>query len=156
MWEAFPPALRRRALFATNHHFLVGVVGIVTDDAGRVLILEHRFRTPWRWGLPGGFIDHGESLADGLKRELMEELNLQVEVDETPVDVEMSKNGRYLSMTLKARPLDTENIDFGLNPEILGGGFYDVDDLPPGTYPYHRALIQRVHNDALRPPADLV
>lgn len=143
LWERFPPQLRRRVLFATNHHFLLGVVGLVINDEGHVLVLEHRFRTPYRWGLPGGFIDYGESLAAGLRRELMEEVGLAIEAVEPAVDLELSHAGRYLSAALMARPCDpSAPLDFSLNPEILGGGFFAPDALPEGTYPYHRALIQ--------------
>ncbi|MEO1337900.1 MAG: NUDIX hydrolase, partial [Myxococcota bacterium] len=86
LWDRMPVAWRRRLLFATNDHFLIGVVGLLTDQNDRVLLLEHRFRTPWRWGLPGGFINRGESINSGLKRELLEEVGLAIEVDPQPLD----------------------------------------------------------------------
>lgn len=145
LWEAFPPQLRRRALFATNDHFLVGVVGLVLNDRGEVLVLEHRFRTPFRWGLPGGFINHGESLAQGLQRELFEEVGLHIEAEEPAIDTEVSQSGRYVSAALRARATPGgPALDFTRNPEILGGGFFAPDQLPEGTYPYHQALIQRL------------
>lgn len=145
LWDAFPPALRRRVLFATNHHYLVGVVALVRNDAGEVLVLEHRFRTPWRWGLPGGFVQHGESLTDGVARELREEIGLEVEASEPVLDVEANQAGRYLSLTLGARLVDPLAApDFSKNAEIVGGGFFAPDALPEGTYPYHRAVIERL------------
>ena len=155
LWVAFPHRLRRQILFAANDHFLLGVVGVVRDAEGRILVLEHRFRTPWRWGLPGGFIQHGESMALGLQRELREEVGLEVVVEGPAIDVEVSANGRYVSAALLARPASSDAaLDLARNPEIVGGGFFAPDALPEGTYPYHRDLIERLSDperDRLRP-----
>jgi ADP-ribose pyrophosphatase YjhB (NUDIX family) len=144
LWDLLPQTARRQILFATNDHFLVGVVGIVADDDHRILLLEHRFRTPWRWGLPGGFIDRGEVLTEGLRRELSEEIGLDADVDSEIFDTEVRTERGYVSMTLTARAKDAPaRIAPTQNAEIVGGGFYALDELPDGTYPYHLDLIRR-------------
>ena len=43
----------------TPTHY-VGAVAAIFDDAGRVLLVEHVFRTDYPWGLPGGWVSRGE------------------------------------------------------------------------------------------------
>jgi ADP-ribose pyrophosphatase YjhB (NUDIX family) len=58
----------------------VGAVGVVFNEAGQVLLVEHVFRPNGNWGLPGGWIKRGEDPAHAVKRELQEELKLKIEV----------------------------------------------------------------------------
>jgi 8-oxo-dGTP pyrophosphatase MutT (NUDIX family) len=64
--------------FVPSHH--VGAVGVVFNDAGEVLLLEHVFRPNYKWGLPGGWVERNENPADTVRREFEEEVGLQVEV----------------------------------------------------------------------------
>jgi 8-oxo-dGTP diphosphatase len=55
-------------------------VGAIVIDGGRVLLVE-RGREPLLgyWSLPGGVLEVGETLADGVQRETREETGLEVE-----------------------------------------------------------------------------
>jgi 8-oxo-dGTP pyrophosphatase MutT (NUDIX family) len=55
----------------------VGVTGVVVDDRGRVLAIEHRFRSP-RWGLPAGWVRPNEEPAAAVEREILEEAGIVV------------------------------------------------------------------------------
>ncbi len=59
---------------------IVGVGGVVFVG-GRVLLVKRRFEPlAGRWSLPGGALEVGETLAEGLAREMREETGLDVEV----------------------------------------------------------------------------
>ncbi len=65
-------------VFATR--YTVGVTGVVLNPAGEVLILEHVFRHGTPWGLPGGWVRHGETPQQALEREILEETGLHIRV----------------------------------------------------------------------------
>ena len=58
------------------------VGAIVRDGTGRLLVIR-RGRPPGAglWSIPGGRVEPGESLADAVHREVLEETGLQVDVE---------------------------------------------------------------------------
>lgn len=58
---------------------MVGVGAVVVDDQARVLLIR-RDAEPMKghWSLPGGLLELGETLVEGVKREVMEETGLNV------------------------------------------------------------------------------
>lgn len=62
---------------------LVGVAAAVFDHDGRVLLVQ-RGNPPrqGQWGLPGGLLDLGERLEDGVRREVWEECGIRIQVEE--------------------------------------------------------------------------
>lgn len=55
----------------------VSVSGVITDQHGRALLIQRRDNH--RWEPPGGVLELGESIQDGLRREVREETGLIVE-----------------------------------------------------------------------------
>jgi 8-oxo-dGTP diphosphatase len=55
----------------------VSVAGIITDDHGRALLVQRRDNH--RWEPPGGVLELGETIDDGLRREVREETGLDIE-----------------------------------------------------------------------------
>jgi ADP-ribose pyrophosphatase YjhB (NUDIX family) len=53
-------------------------IGVVTDEAGRVLLQRRGDRTRDVWGFPGGGVELGESLEATTVREVFEETGLKV------------------------------------------------------------------------------
>lgn len=61
--------------------YRAAVKAIIRDRAGNILVVKE---TPDKhWDLPGGGLEHGESLHECLGRELIEELGVRLDVDES-------------------------------------------------------------------------
>lgn len=60
--------------------FNVRVYGILTDEQNRVLVADEYIRGGYYTKFPGGGLEFGEGTRDCLKREFLEEMNLNVHV----------------------------------------------------------------------------
>jgi len=78
LWRQTPKVLRRWTVRFSHPRFAVSAGAVVTDASGRVLLLKHRFRPGLGWGMPGGFLEKGEQPEEALRRELREEIGLEV------------------------------------------------------------------------------
>lgn len=59
---------------------VVGVGGVVIEDGRALLIKRGTEPLLGQWSIPGGTLELGESLQDGVARELLEETGLEVQV----------------------------------------------------------------------------
>ena len=64
--------------FASLPGVVIAAGGLITDPAGRVLLVKPNYRD--HWSIPGGICEHGEPPQDGAARELAEELGLPIPV----------------------------------------------------------------------------
>jgi 8-oxo-dGTP diphosphatase len=60
----------------------VGVGGVVIRDGRALLIRRGSEPLKGEWSIPGGMLETGETLAEGVARELLEETGLHVKVTE--------------------------------------------------------------------------
>jgi len=67
-----------------SQHILVAVGAVIEDDRGRILLVKHKRERGgyWqgKWICPGGELEFGEDIKEGIKREIKEETNLEVEL----------------------------------------------------------------------------
>lgn len=56
---------------------LVSVAGLVTNEEGKILLVN----SPWRgWEYPGGLVEPGETFEAALRREIREEAGVEIEI----------------------------------------------------------------------------
>ncbi len=101
-----------RGLFR-KEHIVTSVVAVIIDDQERVLLTK-RSIPPFKdmWVMPGGQIDLGEPIITALKREVDEEVGLQIEVGSL-IDVfehltPGEENCHYIILFYRCRPVDFE------------------------------------------------
>lgn len=121
-------------LLAVAHHILparqpIGVLAVVLDPQGRVLLLDHLTRADHPLGLPGGWLARAERPEDGLRRELREELGLEA----TAVRYLRSAQhrigtGRPYGLTLVYRAEVPPDAVAALSGEVLGVTWLPVDE----------------------------
>lgn len=78
-----PRCVRCERVFYSAPHPTVSA--IITDAQGEYFLLARRKFDPFKeyWDIPGGFLALGESLEDGLRRELREELEIEIRIIES-------------------------------------------------------------------------
>jgi len=63
---------------------MIGVGAVIEDEAGRILLVKHIPERGgfWqgKWICPGGELELGETIEEGIKREVMEETQLEIEL----------------------------------------------------------------------------
>ena len=64
---------------AYNDKFRISVHAVITDRAGKLLLLKMAYADK-HWSLPGGAIERGETIYEALKRECKEELGVKIKI----------------------------------------------------------------------------
>ncbi len=118
--------------------YTVGVVGVIFDDRGRILLLHHVYRTRYPWGLPGGWIERHEDPAAGLRRELREETGLDILVG-SPLLVELGLWPGHLDLAFLGELVGG---DTRLSGEIIDHRWCWPSELPELYITQRRAVEQ--------------
>ena len=126
----------------TRPHFSAGVIGVLFNSLGEVLVVEHVYHMPPRWGLPGGYMDRGEDPKVTIAREMREELDLAVVVG--PVVALERSDGNHLDIAFLVR---SDNSVGHLCDELLDYRWVSPDQLPE---------IRRFHRKAISEALALV
>lgn len=72
-----PRGVLTRLAWLRSTKFMAGVVLIVHNEAGGILLVRHTYRTPSFWELPGGIMQGRETIEEAARRELKEEVGLE-------------------------------------------------------------------------------
>lgn len=149
LWRHAPKSLRRWGVRLAEPRFTVTAGAVVVDDSGRVLLLEHRFRAESNaWGIPGGFIEKGEQPEEAIRRELREEVGLELMEAEIAFARTLSK-AKQIEIIFRCRPVG----DVGRkNAEVKSAEWFELDKLPKGVAKDQRRLIERALKDGAKAP----
>jgi ADP-ribose pyrophosphatase YjhB (NUDIX family) len=139
LWRASPRRVRRWGVWLAEPRFMVTVGAIVVDDEGRVLLLQHEFRTGSGWGIPGGFLEQGEQPLEGLRRELREEIGVELASAQL-VQVRTLRRPQQVEIHFRCRMRAGANAA-PQSMEINRVGWFDAAALPPELSRDQRRII---------------
>jgi len=121
----------------------LGVRGVVLDESNRVFLVKHSYVSGWH--LPGGGVETGESFADALKRELLEEGCIEVAGEPALHGVFFNSHvsRRDHVAVYVVRQFRQDRLPKP-NHEIVACGFFETAALPEGTTQGTRLRITEV------------
>jgi 8-oxo-dGTP diphosphatase len=123
-WKILPPNSRRWLTRRFHASFTASAAGLVTNDKGQVLLLNHVLRPRSGWGMPGGFLNKGEQPEAGLRREIREETGLELR------DIRLARirtMQRHLEIIFIAKAVGEASVR---SREITELAWFDLDSMP--------------------------
>lgn len=138
IWRRIPGSLRLKIIRVTQKKFTASVGVIITNSDGKILLLEHILRPGSGWGIPGGFIEHGEQPEQAAHRELREETGIQLE------NVKMLRVrtiNRHIEFLFRAESNSKAEVK---SLEIKSLDWFPVDKMPAEMSPVQKSVIEKV------------
>ncbi len=140
LWRLTPRGLRRLGVRLVHTRFTATAGGIVLDRDNRVLLLKHRYRAGSGWGIPGGFIKRGEQPMEALKRELREEVALEVE-DVKIVYARSFRQLRQIEILFLCRAIGDAQPQ---SAEVIEAQWFARENLPSGLPDDQKTILAEI------------
>ena len=138
VWGHLPWAVRIFVVRRTTPSFHVGAICVIERPDGSYLLVRHSYRPGW--GFPGGFLKRHESPADAVRREVREEVGVEIVLDNVP-KVVVDAPARRVDVIYTATPAD-DAPPRPTSPEILEARWFPIDELPDLQTESASALIE--------------
>ena len=150
LWRGSPKSVRRWGVWIAEPGFMVTVGAVVVKDDGRVMLLNHEFRTGSGWGIPGGFMEAGEQPLEALSRELREEIGAELDAAEL-LSVRTLKRPQQVEIHFRCRLREPARAT-PQSMEIKSVGWFDADALPAELSQDQRRIIKHALAGGANPP----
>ncbi len=139
IWRRLPGSGRRRLMPIGHRRFTATVGVMIFDDDCRILLLDHVFRPDSGWGIPGGFLNRGAQPEGGLRREMREEVGLELDSVEL-LSTRSLHRPRQIEIYFRAKAVGTP---YPRSFEIKRAEWFPLDALPAEISKDQRQLIRR-------------
>ncbi len=136
-WLPLPDWGRWELTWWLTQKFLVGVMAVIFDEDGRVLLLNHTYRREHPWGLPSGWLRARESAADAIAREVQEETGYTIRAVRPRIVGGHEARPRVDLVFL----CQGDCGDFRPSAEVSEARFFELSALPESVEAYQRRLI---------------
>lgn len=117
-------------MIGQNDAVRVRVAGFLVRD-GRLLLISHKKDGNVYWLLPGGGVDHGESLEEALEREFREELGIAIRVGQPVLmcDSIDPSGKRHIINIIFSCSHENGDISLGKEERLYGYDFFSADSI---------------------------
>jgi len=112
-----PRQLKPFLLYFLNARFTVTVAAIIQDDEGRLLLLDHSYRSGSTWAIPAGFVLWRENPEVAIVREVREETGWNIAVERLLRAIPDAGVPNGMRLFYRARIVSG---DFRPSPEVRG------------------------------------
>ena len=135
------PMSQSKSKYFPDNFYRVTIKGIYVRDGKILLQWDEINKDRPQWELPGGGLDYEENFHDALKREVKEEMGLEVtHIADTPmymwpIRVESSRNMGWFYVLFLGYVCDFVSLDFTPTPECTKIEFFskeELQDIPLG------------------------
>lgn len=141
LWRRLPRRVRHFGVRFVVARFIATVACVIEDDCGRILLLKHRFRAGSGWGIPGGFLGAGEHPENALRRELHEEVGLELRSARLAF-VRTRKRPSHIEFIYHGTPGTTKHL-VPRSIEIITLEWFALDALPHDLARDQHRIIRR-------------
>lgn len=139
-WKILPWRVRARIVRLTQPKFTVSAAAVIINKEREVLLLNHVLRPRSGWGLPGGFLKKGEQPEAGIRREIREEIG--IELDELAM-FRVRTVGSHIEIVFTARASGEPEAK---SREIFSLGWFTSASMPAKLSIAQRGIIDKVLN----------
>ncbi len=143
IWRKLSPLARLKIVRATQTKFTASVAAIVENENGEILLLDHVLRPDSGWGIPGGFLGYGEQPAEAVRRELIEETGLELEMVEM---VRVQVVNRHIEILFRAKAKGFASVK---SHEINAARWFKVDKMPEKMNQTQKSIIEKFLKNGL-------
>ncbi len=137
-------------MIESGNRVRVRVAGFLVRD-GRLLFISHKKDGRSYWLLPGGGVDHGESLEEALRREFYEELGVSVIVEQPILmcDSIDPSGDRHIVNIIFACSYSDGQFRLGEEERLNGFDFFALDRIPGLTIfpPINKDLVDLMNRE---------
>jgi 8-oxo-dGTP pyrophosphatase MutT (NUDIX family) len=151
VYQRLPTSMRRFVVRRVAPNYTVGAMCLIERADGRLLFIRHLYRH--RWGVPGGLLQRHEIPADAARREVREEIGVDIKLVGEPV-VNVDVRPRRIDIVFRARLVNESDADRAhpSSVEVLEARWFHPTELPELQFETAQA-IQSLARASYAPPA---
>ena len=117
----------------------VAVAAVIEREGGILLVRRAIDPGMGLWSFPAGFVDRGEMVQEALRRELREELSLEIDVEDL-VGV-YSKPGHAVVLIVYSASVRSDSPALVVGPENTEACSFDPQGFPPMAFSHDRQIV---------------